>query len=165
MFSCYTIFMLHFFHFRPSLLTRFLFYSFHGVLFAAIFRLTSHFLYYTLLYYTFYITLFCITLFILHSSVSHSFHVAIFISSTFLVFYFFHNALSHGNLLIILCCGLLRLHFFVLRFSHVAHFHFYCIFFILHFTRLYFLLVIFSESIYNPFLSWVLNERVIRTQI
>ena len=98
-------------------------------------------------------------------SVLHSFHVAVFISSTFLVLYFFHNALSHGNLLITSCCGLLRLHVFVLRFSHVAHFHFYCIFFILHFTRLYFLLVISSESIYNPLLPWVLNEWVIRTQI
>ena len=99
-------FMLHFFCFGPSFSTRFLFYSFHGALFCCCF--SSH----------------C-ALFILHSSMSHSFHVESFISSTFLVLYFFHKAfpmaIFHSSLTS--CCGLLRLYFFILRFFHVAHFH------------------------------------------
>ena len=76
--SCYTIFMLHFFSFGLSLLTPFLFYSFHGALFGRCF--SSH----------------C-ALFIMNSFMLHSFHVAAFNSSTLLVLYSFHNALSHGN--------------------------------------------------------------------
>ena len=99
-------FMLHILQFKPALLNCFLFYSFHGALFCCCF--SSH----------------C-ALFILHSSMSHSFHVESFISSTFLVLYFFHKAfpmaIFHASLTS--CCGLLRLYFFILRFFHVAHFH------------------------------------------
>ena len=76
--SCYTIFMLHFISFGLSLLTPFLFYSFHGALFRRCF--SSH----------------C-ALFIINSFMLHSLHVAAFNSSTLLVLYSFHNALSHRN--------------------------------------------------------------------
>ena len=114
-FSCFTFFLLHiffcsslfmlqffmlyFFRFGPSILTGFLFYSFHGALFRCCF--SSH----------------C-ALFTLHPSMMHSFHVAPFFSSTFLMLYFFHKALSHGNLPCSAYIMLLplRLHFFIFWF-------------------------------------------------
>ena len=110
-FSCYTIFMLHFFRFGPSLLTRFLFHSLHGVLFSCCF--SSH----------------C-ALFILHSSMSHAFHVADFISSTFLVLYSFHNALFPGNLP---CITYIMLWTFKVALFHIAIFSCYTLSFLLHF--------------------------------
>ena len=110
-FSCYTIFMWHFFRFGPSLLTRFLFHSLHGALFWCCF--SSH----------------C-ALFILHSSMPHSFHVAAFISSTFLVLYSFHNALFHGNLP---CITYIMLWTFKAALFHIAIFSFCTLSFLLHF--------------------------------
>ena len=98
--------MLHlFFNFGPSLLIYCLFCSFHGAIFLSCF--SSH----------------C-AIFTLHSSLSHSFHVAPFPCSTFLELHSFYNTLSHGSLP---CCIHMMLHFFI--FFHVAHFHFYNIFF------------------------------------
>ena len=74
-FSCCNFFMLHFFQFGPSLLTCFLFYSFHGALFNHCFSSHS-------------------ALFTLHSFMSHSFHVAPFPCSTFLMLYSFRSTLS-----------------------------------------------------------------------
>ena len=122
-FSCFTFFLLHiffcsslfmlqffmlyFFRFGPSILTCFLFYSFHGGLFRCCF--SSH----------------C-ALFTLHPSMMHSFHVAPFFSSTFLMLYFFHKALSHGNLPCSAYIMLLplRLHFFIFYFSWLHTFIF-----------------------------------------
>ena len=70
-FSCYT------FQFGPLLLTGFLFYSSLGALFSHCF--SSH----------------C-AFFILHSLMSHSFHVAPFPCSTFLMLHSFHNTLSQS---------------------------------------------------------------------
>ena len=141
LFLCGTFFVLDL-HFWPV----FCFTLYMVPFFAAAFPLTARFLSYTLPCRTLFmlqllsLALFsCCTLFIMHSSM----------------------AIFHASL--ISCCGLLKLHFFTLRFFHFAHFHFYCIFSMLHFTRLSYLLAIFSESICNPFLSWILNKRVIRT--
>ena len=135
-----TFFMLHYFHVEHFFLDLHFWHVFYFILFmvsflAAAFLLTAHFLYYTLPCRTPFmsqilsVALFsCCTLFIMHSSMA-----------------IFHSSL-------ISCCGLLRLHFFKLRFFHVAHFHFNC-FFSCCFTRLCYLFAIFSESIYNPFLS------------
>ena len=113
---------------------------------AAAFPLTAHFLYYTLP---------CRTRFM-----SQILSLALFSCCTLFIMYS-PMAIFHASL--ISCCDLLRLHFFISWFFHVAHFHFYCFFFMLYFTRLCYLLAIFSESIYNPFLSWVSVKPVIRT--
>ena len=115
-----------------------LFYSFHGVPFRCCFY--SH----------------C-ACFTLHSSMSLSFHVVPFFSRTFFIWYFFHNTLSHGNPP---CCSYIMLLSFKASLFHIAIFScctflFLCIFFLLHFFRLYYLLAIASESIYNIVLFWV----------
>ena len=108
--SCYTIFMLHFFSFGLSLLTPFLLYSFHGALFRRCF--SSH----------------C-ALFIMNSFMLHSFHVAAFNSSTLLVLYSFHNALSHWNRP---CFTYIMLRSFKDSLFHTAIFSCFTLSFLLH---------------------------------
>ena len=145
--SCYTIFMLHFISFGLSLLTPFLFYSFHGALFRRCF--SSH----------------C-ALFIINSFMLHSFHVAAFNSSTLLVLYSFHNALSHRNRP---CFTYIMLRSFKDSLFHTAIFSCCTLSFLLHcfHVELYQIVqsscYIFWEHLQPLFLSWALNKRVRRT--
>ena len=102
LFSCRSLDL----HFWPVL-----FYSFHGVPFRCCF--SSHWA--------------CFTI---QSSMSLSFHVVPFFSSTFFIWYFFiiHSPMAILHALVISCCCLLRLQFFILRFFHVALFYLYAFF-------------------------------------
>ena len=102
LFSCRSLDL----HFWPVL-----FYSFHGVPFRCCF--SSHWA--------------CCTI---QSSMSLSFHVVPFFSSTFFIWYFFiiHSPMAILHALVISCCCLLRLQFFILRFFHVALFYLYAFF-------------------------------------
>ena len=104
LFSCCTLFMLqffmlHFFRFGSSLLTWFLFFSYNGALFSSQCALLHYILscHTRLMLHLLSLALFsCCILSIMHSP----------------------TAIFHAVL--ISCCGLFRLHFFKLRFFHVA---------------------------------------------
>ena len=65
-----------------------------------------------------------------HCTMSHPFHVAHFLCSTFLMLHSFHNTLFSGSLqycthIMLRSFGLLRLYFFILPLFHVTFFHFF----------------------------------------
>ena len=127
-FWCYTIFMLHLWKsFWPVF-----FYSFHVALFRCCF--SSHW-----------------ALLILHSSMSHSFHVAAFVSSTFscCTFSIMHSLMVIFHASLISCCRLLRLLFFIMQFFSCC-----TLSFLLHFFHVaLYQVVLFSCYIFRKLLQ------------
>ena len=95
---------------------------------------------------------------------NYSFQVAPFFSSTFLMLYSFHNALSHGHLP---WCAYIMLRSFKAAIFHIATcsycpISFLCIFFMLHISRRYFFLLYFLIASTIQFcFGYKLNKQVI----
>ena len=112
LFSCCT-FVLRSFHVAVWTFTfdLFCFTLFMVSLFAAAFALTAHVSHYTLPYRS--------------RFMSYLFSLVLFSFGTFFII---HCPMAILHAVVISCCCLLRLHFFILRFFHVALFYFYAFF-------------------------------------
>ena len=111
LFSCLALFMSHLFSVWTFTFDLFCFTLFMVSLFAAAFTLTAHVSHYTLP---------CRSRFM-----SYLFSLVLFSFGTFFII---HSPMAILHAVVISCCCLLRLHFFILRFFHVALFYFYAFF-------------------------------------